>query len=110
MWSSVAATYGYTFFDYYGTSLSAGIDCPANCTCGITSSPLVVKVGGKMTAQLCGSTNSADKTFPCTDPAPSWCPTTTFNMTVGKEYAFRSVSPRYDTAKPIADMADRSYP
>lgn len=82
----------YEFFWAWGTTLVAAVNCPANCTCGVTASPLTMEVIGKETIHLCGSRKSDDKTYPCTDPAPAWCPRETFNRTVEEYIHFRGVS------------------
>jgi len=53
----------------------------------------VLKVEGTQTVNLCGSGLSADKTFPCTNTAPDWCPTTVFNATVGTASPFTAYIP-----------------
>lgn len=74
-----------------GTSVTASVACPDNVTCGLTASPLMLKIQGKQTYELCGSGLSYDKTFPCEYAAPDWCPTTTFNTTVGEGFDYTAV-------------------
>lgn len=88
---SVGLSVGWGIAKYSGTSLSATVTCPDNVSCGLTAQPLMLEVKGLYTAYLCGSQFSADKTYPCTNFAPPWCPRTVFNATIGQSYAYTAV-------------------